>query len=181
MNRSLPLGVLLLLCGCSTPDPDAAAQQLTPSPAVATSDSAPAASAVESQPVAAPATPSNQNGDPSMQATNPGAGATLRPSFETCIAQSGGVTPAMQDCIAVEAEYQEGRLASVYARLLASLPPSDRQALENEQSAWLREKDAACTWDTDEEGQGQRLEANECGLQMTATRAQALEMRLQSP
>ena len=108
-----------------------------------------------------------------MQANNPGSGAMLRPSYETCIAQSGGVTPAMQDCIAVEAEYQEGRLASVYARLLASLPPSDRLALENEQSAWMGEKDTACAWNADEEGQGQRLEANECALQMTATRAQA--------
>ena len=181
MNRIFPLGVLVLLCGCSSPDPDAAAQQLAPPAVVATSENVDGASPPEGTPVATPATAPNQNGSTSMQASNPGEGTMLRPSYETCIARSGGVTPAMQDCIAAEAEYQEGRLASVYARLLASLPPSDRQALENEQSAWMGEKDIACAWNADEEGQGQRLEANECALQMTATRAEKLEMRLQSP
>lgn len=115
-----------------------------------------------------------------MEANNREA-AVLRPDYQACIAASGGVTPVMQDCIEAEAEFQEGRLASVYAKLLASLSAGNRAALESEQSAWMREKDEACAWNADEEGQGQRLEGNECALQMTASRADTLEKRLQSP
>ena len=179
MIRSFPLGVLLLLCGCSSPDPDATAQQLTPPPIVATREKADAASALEAAPVAIRAAAPNQNGDTSMQATDPGAGAMLRPSFETCIAQPGGVTPAMQDCIAAEAEYQEGRLASAIAALRASLPGAERQALDSEHSQWLAERDKVCAWNAGEEGQGQRLEANECALQRTAARATRLGNRWQ--
>lgn len=112
---------------------------------------------------------------------NNGGTSVLRRDYEACIAESGGVTPAMQDCIEAEAEYQEGRLAAVYAKLLASLAADNRAALEREQSAWMREKDTACAWNADEGGQGQRLEGNECALQMTAARADMLEKRLQSP
>lgn len=114
-----------------------------------------------------------------MEASEQPTAAALRTSYQACIAQSAGVTPAMQDCMAVEAEYQEGRLASAYDRLLESLAPDARRALESEQSAWLSEQDRACAWNADEEGQAQRLEANECTLQMTATRAAELEQRLQ--
>ena len=100
-------------------------------------------------------------------------GPVLRDSFALCIEQSGGVTPAMQDCIAEESDYQEARLKSAYEALVAQ-----EVSLEAEQASWLVTRDDACAWDAEDEGQGQRLEANECQLTMTAERARELEGRL---
>ena len=97
----------------------------------------------------------------------------LRDSYALCIEQSGGVTPAMQDCIAEESDYQEARLKSAYEALVAQ-----EVSLEAEQANWLVTRDEACAWDAEDEGQGQRLEANECQLTMTAERARELEERL---
>ena len=97
----------------------------------------------------------------------------LRDSYALCIEQSGGVTPAMQDCIAEESDHQEARLESAYAALVAQ-----EVSLEAEQANWLATRDEACAWDAEDEGQGQRLEANECQLTMTAERARELEERL---
>ena len=100
-------------------------------------------------------------------------GPVLRDSYALCIEQSGGVTPAMQDCIAEESDYQEARLKSAYDALVA-----EGASLETDQANWLATRDEACAWDAEEEGQGQRLEANECQLTMTAERARELEERL---
>lgn len=97
----------------------------------------------------------------------------LRDSYALCIEQSGGVTPAMQDCIAEESDYQETRLKAAYDALVAG-----EASLQAEQANWLATRDEACAWDTEEEGQGQRLDANECQLAMTAERASELEERL---
>ena len=97
----------------------------------------------------------------------------LRDSYALCIEQSGGVTPAMQDCIAEESDHQEARLESAYVALVAQ-----EASLEAEQASWLVTRDDACAWDAEDEGQGQRLEANECQLTMTAERARELEERL---
>lgn len=180
MNRTPALGgLLLLLCACSEPDPDATAARLTPSEAVANNEQAEPESATDSASVAGAAIPINQNGETSMESAVQGEDALLRPSFEVCISRSGGVTPDMQDCIAVEAAYQDGRLASAYAALRSLLPPAERQALESEQTAWLAERKKACTWNADEEGQGQLLDAEGCALEMTAKRAARLETRQQ--
>lgn len=116
---------------------------------------------------------------PEASATHPSPGAAselgdvLRESYAFCIEQSGGVTPVMQDCIAEESEYQETRLESAYYALVAEEP-----SLQAEQADWLATRDQACAWDAENEGQGQRLEANECQLTMTAERAKELEGRL---
>ena len=97
----------------------------------------------------------------------------LRDSYALCIEQSGGVTPAMQDCIAEESDYQETRLKAAYDALVAG-----EASLQAEQATWVATRDEACAWDAEAEGQGQRLEANECQLTMTAERARELEGRL---
>ncbi len=180
MNRPSALsGLLLLLCACSEPDPDASAAQLAPSEGVAATEQAGPGSVTDSAPVARAANPVNQNGETSMESATQGEDALLRTSFEACISRSGGVTPDMQDCIAVEAGHQDGRLASAYAALRSSLPPAERQALESQQTAWLAERKKACAWHADEEGQGQLLDAEGCALEMTAKRAAQLETRQQ--
>lgn len=178
MNGSFALGGLLLLCACSAPDPDAAAPQVPPSEAVATIHQTGPVSATDGAPVATPATPVNQNGKPAMDAGTQSEAALLRTSFEACIARSGGVTPDMQDCIAGEADYQDGRLASAYEALRALLPPAERQALGSEQAEWLAQRKKVCAWNAAKEGQGQLLDADGCALEMTAKRASQLEARL---
>ncbi len=147
MNGSSALGgLVLLLCACSASDPDTAAQQATAAEVVAANDQTGPASATVGAPVAKPGTPISQNGETSMEAGKQEAAAPLRASYGACIGQSGGVTPDMQDCIAMEAEYQDGRLGSAYEALHASLPSTGRQALESEQDAWLVRRTKECSW-----------------------------------
>ena len=103
------------------------------------------------------------------------ADAPLRPSFEACIRNSGGVVPDMQDCIAGEYVFHDDRLNAAFRRLRAGLPATDADALRDAQRDWLKRRDAECTWDAATEGQGQRLAANECSLRWTAIRAAELE------
>lgn len=98
----------------------------------------------------------------------------LRPSYEKCLDATGGVTPEIQDCIADEYDFQDGRLNKVYQSLLSKLSKEDQEALRVEQRKWLSKRDAECEIDSGA-GQGQRLEANDCLLEMTAKRAYELE------
>ena len=99
----------------------------------------------------------------------------LRSSFSECIKASGGVVPDMQDCIESEFEYQDGRMSRAYGRLLKESTAGAKDEIESRQKKWLEERDAKCGWDAGEEGQGQRLEANDCFLEMTSLHADELE------
>lgn len=100
----------------------------------------------------------------------------LRSSYGECIKASGGVVPEMQACIEDEFDYQDARLNNVYRRLLETSEGSKKIELESSQKQWLAERDSKCGWDAGEEGQGQRIEANDCFLEMTAKRAGELEV-----
>ena len=63
-------------------------------------------------------------------------------------------------------------------QLRTSLHGPERRALEVEQANWELRGATACEWNAGEEGQGQRLEANECLLQRTAARAAELSHRI---
>ena len=82
----------------------------------------------------------------------------------------------MQDCIAAEYEYQDGRLNKAYRALMATLGDEEKAGLRGAQRRWLAERDERCAYDPDS-GQAGRLEANECSLEMTASRAAELESR----
>ena len=100
----------------------------------------------------------------------------LRPSYDECLKAAAGVVPDMQDCIGAEHEYQDGRLNKIYQALLSKLDKPGQLALRTEQRKWLTDRDAECSLDP-EWGQGQRLEANDCMLEITARRASELEAR----
>lgn len=99
----------------------------------------------------------------------------LRSSYGECIKASGGVVPEMQACIEEEFEYQDSRLNDVYRRLFEASEGSKKIELQSSQKLWLAERDSKCGWNAGEEGQGQRIEANDCFLEMTAKRAEELE------
>lgn len=166
-GKSLILtAVTTILVACSPQSPegsaDTVAQALFPSSDASTKDAP--------QPTAT----SNSKVDSSTQITEGGA-SMLRSSFDECIKASGGVVPEMQACIESEFEYQDGRLDVAYQRLQGVLAANEKAELELKQKQWLKERDAQCGWDADEEGQGQRLEANDCFLEMTSKRADELE------
>lgn len=100
----------------------------------------------------------------------------LRPSYAKCLDGTGGVTPEIQDCVADEYDFQNRRLNKVYQSLLAQLSKDDQEMLRIEQRKWISIRDAQCEIDNGA-GQGQRLEANDCLLEMTAKRASELEQR----
>ena len=100
-----------------------------------------------------------------------------RPSYDHCLEQTEGVTPAIQECVDTEYEYQDKRLNDAYKALLTKLPQERHDGLREQQRAWIKKRDADC--DTGPEpGQGQTLEANACLVDMTAARAGELEAML---
>lgn len=155
-----PIVLMMVLIGaCSAKTPERISEVAASPSAVATQQSA-AESAPKGSQQDQPS-----NGDVSM----------LRNSYGECIKASGGVVPEMQACIEEEFEYQDSRLNDVYRRLLETSEGSKKIELESSQKLWLAERDSKCGWDASEEGQGQRIEANDCFLEMTAKRAKELE------
>lgn len=104
-------------------------------------------------------------------------GATLRPSYQTCVEASQGVTLALNDCIGVEHAFQDKRLNAAYQQLRKSLPKSERLRLRDEERAWIAKRDKTCAPEADG-GTASLLDANQCQLDETAARAAVLEARM---
>jgi len=100
----------------------------------------------------------------------------FRPSFDACLAASGGVTAAMNDCIGAEHDYQDTRLNAAYQRLRKSMTDAERVALRDEERAWIALRDKQCAPDKDG-GTAAMLDSNQCHLRETAARAAVLEKR----
>lgn len=169
---TLILASWLVACNASTP----ASDDQAPS---AANPSIPAVTPAELPPDAAPGQVDDASQAQSVRSSqdNLGDAAMLRNSFDECIQASGGVTPEMQGCIETEFEYQDARLNQAYQSLLARSTGDQKAKRESEQTQWRSERDSWCGWDAKEGGQAQRLEANDCFLNMTAERATALEAR----
>ena len=147
--KSIPVFVgLLLLAGCGARTPPADENQ-----AAATQREHPATTPARSA-VTGPVGPSG-----------------LRTQYQQCVDAAAGVVPDTQQCIGDEFEYQQQRLAAVLKRRLGE-PGSSTTAAE--QAAWRTATDTRCAWNAEEEGQGQRLEANACELEAIAARADQL-------
>lgn len=112
----------------------------------------------------------------SMESTQSG---SLRDSFQKCVDEAAGATWPTQDCIADEYDYQDARLNHAYRRLMKTVSKQESESLRARQRAWIIERDDACPWDADTEGQARRLEANYCAMERTAIRATELERELQ--
>lgn len=158
-RKFLPVLMVMLIGACSAKTPESVSELAASPSVVATQQSA-----------AEPAPKDSQHDQPSS-----GDVSMLRSSYGECIKASGGVVPEMQACIEEEFEYQDSRLNDVYRRLLEASEGSKKIELESSQKLWLTERDSKCGWDASEEGQGQRIEANDCFLEMTAKRVKELE------
>jgi uncharacterized protein YecT (DUF1311 family) len=100
--------------------------------------------------------------------------ATTRASYDSCLKAAGGVVPSMQECIDTEFAFQDKRLNKAYQVRMAALGKDERASLRLVQRKWIADRDKQCASD-DAPGQGQRLEMNDCSLEMTAKRAAELE------
>jgi uncharacterized protein YecT (DUF1311 family) len=97
-------------------------------------------------------------------------------AYAACLDKAGGVTFAMQDCIAQELERQDRRLNAAYKALMTSVPEKRRAQLRDVQRKWIAFRDANCAFYLDPDGgQADRLAANECVVTLTAQRASELE------
>jgi len=102
----------------------------------------------------------------------------IRPSYQTCLDKTGGVTPSMQDCISAEHEYQDKRLNLAYKTLIDGLDSNGRSSLRAEERKWIAQRDRSCKRPTADDGQAQELMYRDCLLTRTAKRATALESRV---
>jgi uncharacterized protein YecT (DUF1311 family) len=95
--------------------------------------------------------------------------------FETCLDKARGVTPAMIDCISAELKRQDTLLNQNYRKLMASLQPERKKALQEAQRAWIKFRDTNCDFYYDPDGgTAARVDASECRLNATADRAKEL-------
>lgn len=101
----------------------------------------------------------------------------FRAAYYTCVKASGGVTAALNDCIGTEHDYQDKRLNTAYQSLRKSLSTAQRNALRDEERAWIGDRDKKCAPDPDG-GTGSMLDSNQCALSETAERAATLEARI---
>lgn len=100
----------------------------------------------------------------------------VRPSYDTCIAQTQGVVPKQQDCAEAELTYQDSRLNRAYKTLLADSDELDKRAAVGAERAWLtfRDKDCAARAGRYGSNAGPTTESI-CLMETTAHRAQQLE------
>ncbi|MFS8463399.1 DUF1311 domain-containing protein [Xanthomonas campestris pv. raphani] len=177
--KLLRLSCLLALCvlaACSGESSTPAQSTASASP---NGSSAPAsASPTDDVALAADAQPSSPQATQAQAAPGSskpkGDSPLLRPSYEECITNAAGATPAMLDCISAEHEYQDARLNMVYKALIAKLDGTEQSKLRDQQRQWIADRDEKCYYDPDS-GQAGRVDAAECRLDMTASRAAELE------
>jgi uncharacterized protein YecT (DUF1311 family) len=97
-------------------------------------------------------------------------------AYAACLDKSGGVTVAMQACIADEFERQDKRLNAAYKALIEVVSEKRKTELRDVQRKWIAFLDANCSFYVDPEGgTADRLAANECRVTHTALRATELQ------
>lgn len=101
--------------------------------------------------------------------------ATLRPEYAKCIKATEGVTPEIQACQDEEFAWQEKRLQTVWGKIADGPDSVEKDKLADEQAAYMEDTDKNCTWNPDEDGQGQMLDAQSCRINRYANRADALQ------
>ena len=102
--------------------------------------------------------------------------AGLSKQHAACMDTSGGTTMGMIECITAETQRQDARLNKAYKAVMADLSPARKKQLLEAQRAWLKFRDANCAfYDDPDGGTLARVNANDCVMTATATRASELE------
>ncbi len=100
----------------------------------------------------------------------------LTKQFSVCMDKADGVTQNMVECIDAEIKRQDARLNKAYKALVADLTPERKKQLLEAQRAWLKFRDTNCAFYFDPDGGTiARVQAVDCLMTMTASRAKELE------
>lgn len=100
----------------------------------------------------------------------------LTKQFSVCMDKADGVTQNMVECIDAEIKRQDARLNKAYKALVADLNPERKKQLLEAQRSWLKFRDTNCAFYFDPEGGTiARVQAVDCMMTMTASRAKELE------
>jgi uncharacterized protein YecT (DUF1311 family) len=70
----------------------------------------------------------------------------------TCMDKSGGGTAEMIECASDEKARQDARLNEIYKKLMSKLPAKRKKELLEAQRAWIKFRDANCSFYHDPEG-----------------------------
>jgi len=90
--------------------------------------------------------------------------------------KSNGVTSNMIDCMAAESKRQGARLNKAYKELMDQIPAQRKKQLQLAQDAWVAYRDENCEFYYDPDGGTiAAVNANDCFMSATATRAKELE------
>ena len=96
--------------------------------------------------------------------------------YLTCMDKSNGNTAGMTDCISAETARQDARLNENYKRLMQKLSAKRKNALQAAQRAWVKFRDANCSFYFDPDGgTAALLDGRDCFLQAAADRAKELK------
>lgn len=100
----------------------------------------------------------------------------LTKQFSVCMDKADGVTQHMVECIDAEIKRQDARLNKAYKAVVADLNPERKKQLLEAQRAWLKFRDTNCAFYYDPDGGTiARVQAVDCLMTMTASRAKELE------
>jgi uncharacterized protein YecT (DUF1311 family) len=102
----------------------------------------------------------------------------LRSSFGKCIDASEGITEEMRACIESEYHFHESRADAAYQTLLEVKRRGHSGFSGLSQQEWLSKTEKDCAWDTQHDGEAQRLEAEYCEMRNAAKRADELERKI---
>jgi len=86
-----------------------------------------------------------------------------------------GSTYEMVECLKGKTAQWDKRLNAAYQNALAAAQPKQREQLRVAQRLWVQYRDANCLYYGLGEGTIARLEAGDCMLRMTKSRAEELE------
>lgn len=104
-----------------------------------------------------------------------GASAADSRTLEKCMA-GASTTMAMVDCNTQETRQQDARLNSAYTSAMSALGGNRRKQLQAVQRLWIKYRDANCNFMGSATGASiDQVNGSACRLDMTRTRAQALE------
>jgi uncharacterized protein YecT (DUF1311 family) len=101
-------------------------------------------------------------------------------AYVTCMAESGGVTSSMRECIGTEYQRVDVRLNASYKRTLARLSNPSQAKLRSEQRAWLKTRLDKCERDLEEDKGGTiwLIEMDNCALQELIRRTIWIERKI---
>ncbi len=100
----------------------------------------------------------------------------LTKQFSNCMDKSNGVTSNMIDCMEAESKRQSGRMNRAYKELTDQVSAQRKKQLQLAQDAWVAYRDENCEFYYDPDGGSiAAVNANDCFMSATATRAKELE------